>query len=109
APTPAFKLAIVGRRNAGKSTLVNALAREERVIVSTVPGTTRDALDVLVERGGETFVLIDTAGVRKKTRHDDAIEFFSFARSYRAMRRADVVLLLFDATEPLSAIEKTLA
>ncbi len=104
-----FKLAIVGRRNAGKSTLVNALAREERVIVSAVPGTTRDALDVQVERGGELFTLIDTAGIRKKTKHDDAIEFFSYARSYRAMRRADVVLLLFDATERISAIEKRLA
>lgn len=104
-----FKLAIVGRRNAGKSTLVNTLAREERVIVSAVPGTTRDALDVQVERNGELFTLIDTAGVRKRTKHDDAIEFFSFARSYRAMRRADVVLLLFDATERISAIEKRLA
>jgi GTP-binding protein len=79
------------------------------VIVSAIPGTTRDALDVVVVRGGETFVLIDTAGVRKKTRHEDAIEFFSFARSYRAMRRADVVLLLFDASERISAVEKRLA
>ncbi len=109
APRSTFKLAIVGRRNAGKSTLVNALAREERVIVSSIPGTTRDALDVQVERGGELFTLIDTAGVRKRTKHDDAIEFFSFARSYRAMRRADVVLLLFDATQRISAIEKRLA
>ena len=109
APRSAFSLAIVGRRNAGKSTLVNALAREERVIVSHVPGTTRDALDIQVERGGELFTLIDTAGVRKKTKHDDAIEFFSFSRSYRAMRRADVVLLLFDASERVSAVEKRLA
>jgi len=109
APRSTFKLAIVGRRNAGKSTLVNTLAREERVIVSSIPGTTRDALDVQVERDGELFTLIDTAGVRKKTRHDDAIEFFSYARSYRAMRRADVVLLLFDATERISAIEKRMA
>jgi len=108
-PRPAFKLAIVGRRNAGKSTLVNALAREERAIVSAVPGTTRDALDVQVEIEGEQFTLIDTAGVRKPTRHEDAIEFFSYARSFRAMRRADVVLLLFDATQPLSAVEKKLA
>jgi GTP-binding protein len=108
-PQSTFKLAIVGRRNAGKSTLVNALAREERVIVSAIPGTTRDALDVQVERDGELFTLIDTAGVRKKTRHDDAIEFFSYARSYRAMRRADVVILLFDASERISAIEKRLA
>jgi GTP-binding protein len=109
APRSSFRLAIVGRRNAGKSTLVNALAREERVIVSEVPGTTRDALDVQVERDGELFTLIDTAGVRKRTKHDDAIEFFSYARSYRAMRRADVVLLLFDASERVSAVEKRLA
>ncbi|MEQ1894629.1 MAG: ribosome biogenesis GTPase Der [Planctomycetota bacterium] len=109
APHSAFKLAIVGRRNAGKSTLVNALAGEERVIVSPIAGTTRDALDVIVERGGELFTLIDTAGVRKPTKHEDAIEFFSFSRSYRAMRRADVVLLLFDATERISAVEKRLA
>jgi len=109
APSSSFKLAIVGRRNAGKSTLVNALAREERVIVSSVPGTTRDALDVIVEREGETFTLIDTAGVRRRNKHDDAIEFFSFARSYRAMRRADVVLLLFDATQKISTVEKKLA
>jgi GTP-binding protein len=108
-PRPSFKLAIVGRRNAGKSTLVNALAREERVIVSAIPGTTRDALDVRIERGGESFTLIDTAGVRRKSRHADAIEFFSWARSYRAMRRADAVLILFDATERVSAIEKRLA
>jgi GTP-binding protein len=109
APRPSFSLAIVGRRNAGKSTLVNALAREERVIVSPVPGTTRDALDVIVERSGELFTLIDTAGVRKRSRHENAVEFFSFARSYRAMRRADVVLLLFDASVRISAVEKRLA
>jgi GTP-binding protein len=106
---PVLKLAIVGRRNVGKSTLVNALAREERVIVSEVPGTTRDALDIVIERDGESFVLIDTAGLRKRKSHADAIEFFSDARSRRAIRRADVVVLLFDATEPLSGIEKSLA
>ncbi len=109
APTPALKIAVVGRRNAGKSTLVNALAREERAIVSEVPGTTRDALDVIVERDGETLVLIDTAGIQRKKSHEDAIDFFSDARSHKAIRRADVVLLLFDASQPLSAIEKRLA
>ncbi len=106
---PSIKLAIVGRRNAGKSTLVNALAREERSIVSEIPGTTRDALDIIVERDGDTLVLIDTAGVRKRSRHEDAVEFFSDARSYKAIRRADVVILLFDATRNLSSIEKRLA
>ena len=108
-PEPVLKIAIVGRRNAGKSTLLNTLAREERVIVSEIPGTTRDALDVVIERDGEPFVLIDTAGVRKKKSHADAVEFYSDARSHKAIRRADVVFLLFDATEPLSAIEKRLA
>ncbi len=108
-PKAELKIAVVGRRNAGKSTLVNALAREDRVIVSEVPGTTRDALDIVVHRDGETFVLIDTAGVRRKKSHADAIEFFSDARAHRAIRRADVVVLLFDATERLSSIEKRLA
>ncbi len=106
---PSLKIAIVGRRNAGKSTLVNSLAREDRVIVSETPGTTRDAVDVIIERNGENFVLIDTAGVRKRKSHEDAVEFFSDARSYKAIRRADVVILLFDATQKLSAIEKKLA
>ncbi|MEM7306535.1 MAG: ribosome biogenesis GTPase Der [Planctomycetota bacterium] len=106
---PSLKIAVVGRRNAGKSTLVNAFAREERVIVSEVPGTTRDAVDVVIERDGDTLVLIDTAGVRKKARMSDAVEFYSDARSHKAIRRADVCLLLFDATRPVSAIEKRLA
>lgn len=108
-PNPALKLAVVGRRNAGKSTFVNSLAREERMIVSEVPGTTRDAVDVVLERDGETVVVIDTAGVRKKSSFEDAIDFFSDSRSYRAVRRADVVLLLFDASVPLSGLEKRLA
>lgn len=108
-PAPSLKLAVVGRRNAGKSTFVNAVAREERVIVSEIPGTTRDAIDVIVEHRGETLVLIDTAGVRRRKSHEDAVEFYSDARSYKAIRRADVVLLLFDATRELSAIEKKLA
>ena len=107
--TPSLKLAVVGRRNAGKSTFVNALAREERMIVSEIAGTTRDAVDVLFERDGRTVVAIDTAGVRKKSSHEDAIEFYSDSRSHRAIRRADVVLLLFDATEPISGLEKRLA
>ena len=105
----ALKLAVVGRRNAGKSTLINRLAGEERMIVSEIPGTTRDAVDVVFEREGRTLVAIDTAGVRKKSKLEDAVEFFGEARSRRTIRRADVVLLLFDVTQPLSAIEKDLA
>jgi GTP-binding protein len=105
----AMKIAIIGRRNAGKSTLVNHLAHEERVIVSEVPGTTRDAIDVLFERDGENFVAIDTAGLRKRGKQDDAIEFFSEARSKKTIRRADVVVLMFDVSRTISAIEKSLA
>ncbi|MFT7670226.1 MAG: GTP-binding protein [Planctomycetota bacterium] len=108
-PDPVMKLAVVGRRNAGKSTLINRLAQEERMIVSEIPGTTRDAVDVLFERDGRRFVAIDTAGVRKKSKLADAIEFYSDARSHKGVRRADVVVLLFDVTEKFSSIEKRLA
>lgn len=106
---PVMRIAVVGRRNAGKSTLINLLAREERMIVSEVPGTTRDSVDVLFERDGDRFVAIDTAGVRKQSKLQDAIEFFSEARSRRAIRRADVVVLLLDVTRRVSALEKGLA
>jgi len=109
APDPVMKMAIVGRRNAGKSTFVNALAGEERVIVSEVAGTTRDAVDVRFERDGRTFVAIDTAGVRKKSKIADSIEFYSFQRAQRSIQRADVVLLMLDATEPAVSVDKKLA
>jgi GTP-binding protein len=105
---PYMKLAIVGLRNAGKSTLVNALAGEDRMIVSEIPGTTRDSVDVRFERDGETFVVIDSAGLRKKSKIADAVEFFSDARSHRAVRRADVVVHLFDVSQELGQIDKTL-
>ena len=79
------------------------------MIVSEIEGTTRDAVDVVFERDGETFVVIDTAGVRKRSKMEDAIEFFSDARSMKTIRRADVVVLLFDVTRKMSAIEKNLA
>lgn len=106
---PVMKLAAIGRRNAGKSTLINALAGEERMIVSEIPGTTRDSVDVRFEREGRTFVAIDTAGVRKKSSHQDPIEFFGEARSRKTIRRADIVLMLFDVSVELSALEKRLA
>ena len=93
----ALKLAIVGRRNAGKSTFINGLAEAERVIVSEMPGTTRDSVDVRFERDGKTFVAIDTAGVRHRSSLASDIEFYSLARAERSIRRADVVLLFFDA------------
>ncbi|MBW7906203.1 MAG: ribosome biogenesis GTPase Der [Phycisphaerae bacterium] len=105
---PVMKLAIVGKRNAGKSTLVNALAGEERVIVSEVPGTTRDAVDVRFERDGRVFVAIDTAGVRKKRSMGD-LDFYSYTRALRSIQRADVVLHLIDATVPVSEVDLKLA
>jgi GTPase len=104
----ALKLAIVGRRNAGKSTFINALAQAERVIVSEIPGTTRDSVDVRFERDGKTFVAIDTAGVRHRSSLSGDIEFYSLARAERSVRRADVVLLFFDAERSIGRIDKQL-
>jgi GTP-binding protein len=105
----ALKLAIVGRRNTGKSTFINSLAQSERVIVSEVPGTTRDSIDVRFERDGLTFLAIDTAGVRKKKSLQNDIEFYSLARAERSIRRADVVLLFLDAAQRVSKVDKQLA
>ena len=105
---PGIQLALVGKRNAGKSTLVNALAGDERVIVSEVEGTTRDSVDVRVEVDGHVFTAIDTAGVRKRKSVKDDIEYYSMHRSMRSIRRADVVLLLIDAALPVSQVDKQL-
>ncbi|MBN1492360.1 MAG: ribosome biogenesis GTPase Der [Phycisphaerae bacterium] len=105
---PVLKLAIVGRRNAGKSTFINALAGEERVIVSEVPGTTRDSVDVRFEHDGQTYVAIDTAGVRKKRKLADDIEYYGFTRAERSIRRADVVLFFIDSTVPIGEVDKRL-
>lgn len=106
---PALKIAIVGRRNAGKSTFINALAGAERVIVSEVPGTTRDSVDVVVERDGKDYLLIDTAGVRKRTTLANDIEFYSLHRAQRSIRRADVVMHFFDARHRVGRVDKQLA
>lgn len=104
-----LKLAIVGRRNTGKSTFINCLAQEERVIVSEVPGTTRDSVDIHFKRDGQEFVAIDTAGVRRKKSLATDIEFYSLARAERSIRRADVVLLFLDAEQEISQVDKQLA
>lgn len=105
----ALKLAIVGRRNTGKSTFINCLAESERMIVSEVPGTTRDSVDVRFERDGQTFIAIDTAGVRRKSSIADDIEFYSMHRAERSIRRADVVMMFQDATVPISKVDRQLA
>jgi len=95
----AIRVAILGRPNVGKSTLLNALLGRERVIVSEVPGTTRDAIDTVLERDEQTFVLVDTAGLRRKRKHRQGIEYYSELRALEAAERADVALVLVDASE----------
>ena len=109
ADLPEMKLAMVGRRNVGKSTFVNALAHEERVITSPVAGTTRDSVDVRFEIDGRSFLAIDTPGLRRTKSRTTDIDFYSTHRAQRSIRRADVVLLFFDATEPIGKVDKQLA
>jgi len=99
----AVKIAIVGRPNVGKSSLLNALLREERAIVSEVPGTTRDAIDTCLQWYGRQVVLIDTAGIRRRGRVVPGVEKYSVMRALKAIERADVVLVLIDATEGVTA------
>ncbi|KUK12691.1 MAG: GTPase Der [Moorella sp. 60_41] len=100
------RVAIVGRPNVGKSSLVNRLLGQERVIVSATPGTTRDAVDTYFEVAGKEYVLIDTAGIRRKSRIAESTELYSVQRAFRAIDRADVVLLVLDATEGATAQDK---
>ena len=97
----AIRVAILGRPNVGKSSLLNALLGEERVIVAETPGTTRDAIDTVLERGGRTFKLVDTAGLRRKRRQRQGIEYYAGLRALQAADRADVAVVLVDASEGL--------
>lgn len=109
APSSELSFAIVGSRNSGKSTLLNALAGQKRVIVSEIAGTTRDSVDVRMTVNGRKLLAIDTAGVRKKKSWSDDIERYSHHRATDAIRRAEVCLLLIDAAKEISQVEKKLS
>ncbi|MCR4430083.1 MAG: ribosome biogenesis GTPase Der [Tepidanaerobacteraceae bacterium] len=104
-----IKVAVVGRPNVGKSSLVNAILGEERVIVSNMPGTTRDAIDTYFEVDGKKMVFIDTAGMRKKSRVKEDIEFYSNVRALGAIDRSNVVLMVLDAVQDISEQDKRIA
>ena len=105
---PVMKVAMVGRRNVGKSTLVNTLAQAERMIVSEVPGTTRDSVDVRFEMDGQSLLAIDTPGFRRTKSINTDVDFYSTHRAQRSIRRADVVLMFFDATQRIGKVDKQL-
>lgn len=105
---PQMKLAIVGRRNVGKSTFVNTLAESDRMIVSEVPGTTRDSVDVQFQLDGQSFIAIDTPGLRKRKSQRTDLEFYGTHRAQRSIRRADVVLMFLDSAETISKVDKQL-
>ncbi len=105
---PLMKVAIVGRRNTGKSTFVNTLAQAERMITSEVPGTTRDSVDVRFELEGKAFLAIDTPGMRREKSVATNVDFYGIHRAQRAIRRADVVLLFLDAGQRIAKVDKQL-
>lgn len=108
-PKPEMRVAVVGRQNTGKSTMINSIAGAEHVIVSEIPGTTRDAVDLRFEKDGRTFVAIDTAGVKKKSKWGDPIDFYGYTRVLKSITRADVTVLMIDATQPITSVDKRLA
>ncbi|MBT3603232.1 MAG: ribosome biogenesis GTPase Der [Candidatus Latescibacteria bacterium] len=93
------RIAIIGRPNMGKSTLVNQILGEQRVVVSSIPGTTRDAIDMSMERDGREFIMIDTAGLRRRARSKEQVEYYSSLRTASSLERCDVAILMVDATE----------
>jgi GTPase len=104
-----LSIAIVGRPNVGKSSLINSILGNERAIVSELPGTTRDAVDILYERDSERFLFIDTAGIRRRKKHSSSVEVFSVMRAERTIRRADLCVLIIDLTTGVTAQDKRIA
>lgn len=104
-----IKVAVVGKPNAGKSSLINRLLGEERVIVSSIAGTTRDAIDTNLEKNGKKYVFIDTAGMRKKNKVDDLVERYSVIRSLNAVERCDVCIVMIDGVEGISEQDAKIA
>ena len=104
-----IRVAIVGRPNVGKSSLLNAFVGDQRAIVSPISGTTRDSIDTVVHRPDQCYRLIDTAGIRKKKNVEYGPEFFGINRAFKAMRRADVVLLVIDALDGVTEQDQKLA
>jgi len=105
---PEMKIAIVGRRNVGKSTFVNTLCETDRMIVSEVPGTTRDSVDVRFEMDGKSFLAIDTPGLRRRVSVRTNVDFYGMRRAERSIRRSDVTLVFFDCTERIGKVDKQL-
>lgn len=104
-----IKVAVIGKPNVGKSSLINSILGEERVIVSDIPGTTRDAIDTAVERNGKKYIFIDTAGIRRKSKIEENIEKYSVLRSWTAVDRADVCVILIDALENVTEQDTKIA
>lgn len=105
-PLEGIKIAFLGRPNVGKSSLVNALLKEERVIVSPIPGTTRDAIEVPFSFEGKDFILVDTAGIRRRSKVEYGVEFFSVGRSIRAIELSDICCLVIDLSEGVTDQDK---
>lgn len=108
-PGYSIRIAIVGRPNAGKSSLINSVLQSERAIVSALPGTTRDSVDISYERDGQRFLFIDTAGMRARSKHSTSVEVFSVMRAERSIRRTDLCVLIVDATAGVTAQDKKIA